>query len=132
LKKDIVSRADIESLVNTFYDKVIADKQLGFIFQKVAKVNWSTHLPAMYNYWENIILFTGSYDGNPMNLHMHLHDIKPLNAAHFDQWNYLFINTINELFQGKRAELAKERALSISRIIQENILEYQRANKTIS
>lgn len=132
MKKDIVSRADIESLVNTFYDKVIADKQLGFIFQKVAKVNWSTHLPAMYNYWENIILFTGSYDGNPMNLHMHLHDIKPLNAAHFDQWNYLFINTINELFQGKRAELAKERALSISRIIQENILEYQRANKTIS
>jgi len=132
MKKDIVNRTDIELMVNIFYTKVKADKELGFIFQKVARVNWSTHLPAMYNFWENIILFTGSYEGNPMNLHKYLHHIKPLNKAHFDQWNYLFINTVDELFQGTRANLAKERALSISRLIKENILEYQRAKNNIS
>ena len=132
MKKDIVNRTDIELLVNIFYNKVIADKELGFIFQKVARVNWSTHLPAMYNFWENIILFTGSYDGNPMNLHNHLHHIKPLNKAHFDQWNYLFIKTVDELFQGTKANLAKERALSISRLIKENLSVYQRANKNMS
>lgn len=124
LKKDIVNRRDIELLVNTFYDKVMADKELGFIFQEVAKVNWPSHLNTMYNFWENIILFSGSYEGNPMNLHKHLHHIKPLNAAHFDRWNQLFICTVDELFEGNKARLARQRAVSISNIIRDKILEY--------
>ena len=129
MKKDIVNRTDIELLVNTFYEKVVADKQLGFIFQEIAKVNWSTHLPVMYNFWENIILFTGSYQGNPMNLHKHLHHIKPLNKAHFDQWNQLFISTVDELFEGPKATLARQRTLKISNIIMENLLEYKKEVK---
>jgi hemoglobin len=73
MKKDITARPDIELLVNTFYEKIAADQQLGYIFNDVAKVNWQKHLPVMYDFWENIILFTGSYQGNPMNLHQHLH-----------------------------------------------------------
>lgn len=126
MTKDIVNRNDIELLVNAFYAKVIADKELGHIFQEIAKVNWTTHLVAMYDFWENIILFTGSYEGNPMNLHQHLHHIIPLNETHFKQWNKLFIQTVNELFEGAKASLAKQRALSISLIIQKNLLAYQR------
>lgn len=126
MKTDIANRADIELLVDTFYDKISADKQLGSIFQEVAKVNSATHLPVMYNFWENIILFTGTYEGNPMTLHKHLHDIKPLNETHFDQWNHLFISTVNELFEGPKAALAIQRALKISGIIMENILAYQK------
>jgi len=122
LKKDIQNRADIELMVDTFYKKVLADKQLGYIFQDVAKVNWATHIPILYNFWENVILFTGSYEGNPVNLHKHLHDIKPLNKAHFERWNKLFILTVNQLFEGANAELAKEKALSISGIIKQKVL----------
>ncbi len=125
VKKDIETRTDIELLVNFFYAKIMADKQLGFIFQNMAKVNWSSHLPAMYNFWENIILFTGSYEGNPMNLHHHLHHITPLNAGHFYQWNKLFTGTVDELFEGPKANLAKQRAISISDIIKKNILDFQ-------
>lgn len=125
MKKDIKTRKDIELLVNTFYEKVSADKELGFIFKEVAKVNWSTHLPAMYNFWENIILFSGNYEGNPLNLHKHLHHIKPLKDTHFDQWNKLFIRTIDELFEGTNASLAKLRAISISDILMKNIMEYR-------
>ncbi|MEO6732693.1 MAG: group III truncated hemoglobin [Ferruginibacter sp.] len=125
MKKDIKTRKDIELLVNTFYEKVSADKELGFIFKEVAKVNWSTHLPAMYNFWENIILFSGNYEGNPLNLHKHLHHIKPLKDTHFDQWNKLFIRTIDELFEGTNASLAKLRAISISDILKKNIMEYR-------
>ncbi len=121
MKKDIKNRADIELLVNVFYSKVLADKQLGFIFQNMAKVNWSTHIPTMYNFWENIILFTGTYEGNPMNLHQHLHHITPLNESHFNQWNHLFTTTVDELFEGANASLAKQRAISISGIIAEKI-----------
>ncbi|MEP6711657.1 MAG: group III truncated hemoglobin, partial [Ferruginibacter sp.] len=69
MKKDIQTRADIEQLVKAFYEKVATDKELGLIFLELAQENWETHLPAMYNFWENIILFTGTYEGNPMNLH---------------------------------------------------------------
>ncbi len=127
MKKDIENRTDIELLVNVFYAKVLADKQLGFIFQEMAKVNWSTHLPTMYDFWENIILYTGTYEGNPMNLHQHLHHITPLNETHFDKWNQLFLSAVDELFEGEKASLARQRALSISGIIKEKILEYQQA-----
>ena len=129
MKKDIENRKDIELLVNTFYTKVIADKKLGYIFNDVALVNWSTHLLVMYNFWENVILFTGSYEGNPINLHKHLHYIQPLDKFHFNRWNTLFLKTVNELFKGSKADLAKERALKISGIISENIQEYQKKPK---
>ena len=123
--KDIVNRTDIELLVNYFYGKIVESKELGFIFQEVAKVNWSTHLPTMYDFWENIILFSGNYKGNPLHLHKNLHYIKPLNETHFDEWNRLFIDAVDELFEGSKADLAKQRAISISEIIKKNILEYQ-------
>jgi hemoglobin len=128
MKKSIDTRTDIELLVNIFYAKVIKDEQLGFIFQELAKVNWQTHLAIMYDFWENIILFTGTYQGNPMNLHQHLHHIAPLKESHFDQWNKLFIETIDELFAGEKADLTKQRAISISLIIQEKIVSYQRGS----
>lgn len=126
LRKDIASRSDIELLVNAFYDKVLADEQLAHIFQDVASVNWASHLPVMYDFFENIILFTGGYEGNPMNLHKHLHHVKPLNAGHFEQWDRLFICTVDELFKGPKAILAKKRAISISSIIRDKILEYHK------
>jgi hemoglobin len=109
---------------------VIEDKLLGRIFQETAKVNWPEHLNALYNFWENIILFTGNYEGNPMNLHLHLHHIAHLNNGHFNQWNYLFIGTVDELFIGEKACLAKQRATSISAIIKDKLFAYQKASGT--
>lgn len=131
MKKDIENRSDIELMVDTFYKKVLADKKLGFIFQDVAKVNWSTHISMVNDFWENVILFTGSYEGNPVHLHKHLHAIEPLNKTHFDRWNKLFISTVDKLFEGSKAELAKERAISISGIIKEKVFEYQIAKRDI-
>ena len=131
LKKDIENRSDIELMVDAFYKKVLADKKLGFIFQDVAKVNWSTHIPLLYDFWENVIFFTGSYEGNPVNLHKHLHAIEPLSKTHFDRWNKLFILTVDQFFEGSKAELAKERAISVSGIIRDKVFEYQKTAKNI-
>ena len=54
MKKDIVTRGDIEKLVDGFYNKVRKDTMLGFIFVDIAKVNWDTHLPIMYDFFEII------------------------------------------------------------------------------
>lgn len=123
MKKDIRDRTDIELFVNTFYAELMKDKKLAYIFTDLAHVNFSYHLPVMYNFWENIILCTGSYEGNPMSLHKHLHKIGPLTAVHFRHWDKIFIRTIDNLFSGPRAAHAKQRGLTISAILRANVLE---------
>ena len=130
MKKDIESKKDIELLVNEFYDKVKTDETIGYIFTDIAKVNWEKHLPVMYNFWENTLFYTGTYEGNPMELHNHLHRLMPLRTEHFKQWNYLFCKTVDELFKGPNAKLAKQRAISISTVMQIKILnEYSPVDK---
>lgn len=131
MKKDIENRGDITMLVNAFYDKVRADDVIGFIFNDIVKINWETHLPLMYDFWDNALFFTGTYTGNPMNLHQHLHHIRPLDSRHFSQWVQLFIITVDELFEGEKATLAKQRASSIASIMKAKILQYQIDQKAI-
>ena len=125
MKKDILTRDDIELLVNEFYNKVKQDPVIGYIFSDIARVNWEKHLPVMYDFFENMLFYTGSYAGNPMELHKHLHRLSSLNSGHFDQWNYLFSTTVNELFAGANANLVKQRAKNISVVMQNKILEDQ-------
>ena len=122
MKNDIESKKEIELLVDTFYSKVKTDELIGYIFTDIAKVNWEKHLPVMYSFFENMLFYTGSYTGNPMELHKHINRLYPLTAEHFVRWNLLFNNTVDELFNGDKAELAKQRAKSISAVMQIKIL----------
>ncbi|MBA4153554.1 group III truncated hemoglobin [Flavobacterium sp.] len=117
MKKDIHNRNDIIRLVDTFYEKIKTDQVIGFIFNEVANVNWESHLPKMYDFWENVLFFTGNFDGNPMQKHKELHNKCPLSHAHFDHWNEVFRLTVDELFVGEKAEEIKLRAKSISDVI---------------
>ena len=125
-QKDIENRKDIELLVDTFYKKVLKDNTIGYIFNKVAKIDWEKHLPLMYNFWETTILHKASYKGNPMKIHIDLNTKEPLKKAHFDQWLSMFNETVDELFHGEKAELSKTRALSIATLMQIKI--YQASN----
>ncbi len=122
MKKDIQTRDDIILLIDSFYEKVKSDKLISYLFTEVIKVNWEKHLPVMYDFWENILFFTGAYTGQPMNLHQHLHHISVLTLQHFAQWNKLFDETVDELFEGIEAENAKSKAHSISTVMQIKIL----------
>ena len=117
MKKDIQNREDIATMVSAFYDKVKADPLIGGIFTDIVKVNWAVHLPVMFDFWENTLFFTGPYAGNPMQSHVKLHQRFPLTEDHFARWNQLFSATVDELFEGEKATLAKQRALSISTIM---------------
>jgi len=120
--KHIENRKDVEKLVNSFYDKVKMDDLIGFIFNDVAKVNWEKHLPVMYDFWENIIFFTNKYQGNPMIVHTNLNKRVPLTKEHFQRWLQLFTGTVDELFEGNKAMIAKEKALSIATIMEIKIM----------
>ncbi len=131
MKKDIKSRKDIEQMVALFYKNVVADDVIGFIFTDIVKMNWESHLPLMCDFWENAVFFTGSYSGNPMNLHKHLHHIRPLESKHFQQWIYLFAKTVDSLFKGKNANLIKQRAISIAQILEAGVLQYRNEHDAV-
>ena len=120
--KDLESKADIPILINTFYSKVRSNEAIGYIFNDIAKVDWETHLPIMYDFWESIIFHSGPYARNPMIVHKALHAKHPLNASHFKEWLRLFKETVDELFEGNNAEAAKQRAESIATVMQLKIL----------
>lgn len=118
MKPDIQNRVDIQLLVDTFYTKVRADETIGYLFNEVARVNWEAHLPVMYDFWENIVFQTGGFKGNPMAAHVQLHQRSPLTAEHFQRWLKLFLSTVDELFEGDKTELIKQRAQSIATMMQ--------------
>ncbi len=119
MKTDILVRGDVMALVDRFYDKIKADPALGHLF---AHVDWERHLPVMYAFWENALFYTGGYTGNPLRSHEQLHRKSPLSAAHFKRWQELFIETVEEMYKGEKAELAKQRAISISTVMQIKII----------
>lgn len=114
MTKDITSRQDIVILVNTFYEKVQLNSVLGPIFNEIARVNWDTHLPKMYDFWESILFGVAKFKGNPMEAHFQVHQKQPLMQSEFNTWKELFCETVDELFEGEVAELAKQKADSIA------------------
>ncbi|RBL92969.1 group III truncated hemoglobin [Chitinophaga flava] len=117
-KKQITHRDDIMLLINSFYDKVKEDDVIGHIFNEIARVNWDTHLPVMYDFWEQLLLNSTNYGRNAMAPHFALNQRVPLESLHFDRWLLLFEGTVTELFTGEKADLAISRARSIRDIMQ--------------
>jgi hemoglobin len=108
--QDIRNDEDIKTLVHAFYTKVQEDERLGYIFDDVADVDWDRHLPNMVNFWSNILFRTGRYNGRPFRQHMPL----PIEREDFSRWYELFVATVDEYFEGDKAEYAKEMAGKIA------------------
>ena len=122
MKKDIENRIDIQLLVNQFYQEVVKDEMIGPVFTNKLNMNWSKHIPIMCQFWENALFYTGSYSGNPMELHQALHKKVLLSKEHFIRWTEIFNSTVDLLFCGEKANLAKQKALSLSTVMQIKIL----------
>jgi hemoglobin len=122
MKKEIESGNDIKLLVDRFYEKVLSDPQLAPFFAGAVQTHWSAHLALMYRFWENILFFTGGYTGNPMEIHQRLHNKTPLGPDDFARWQKHFLTTLDEMFTGEKAQLARQRAIAIATVMQLKIL----------
>ncbi len=123
MKKDISNRDDVMVLVNSFYNHVKRDKLLAPFFNDIAKVNWNSHLPKMYDFWENVIFHTGSYHGNTLKVHLNLNELMPLSEDHFEHWLLLFKITAKELFEGPNTQMAINKAESIATLIKIKLIQ---------
>ena len=122
MKHDIQNREDIITLVDIFYEKIKKDDVIGYIFNDIVQVNWEIHLPRMYYFWENILFYTGNFDGNPMLTHKTLNQKVSMDFTHFNRWNTIFFETVDNLFKGEKAEEIKKRALNISKAMMDKAL----------
>ncbi|HWD70427.1 MAG TPA: group III truncated hemoglobin [Solirubrobacteraceae bacterium] len=113
-RHDIETRADCEQLVRAFYGRALIDPIIGFLFTDVAKLDLEAHIPRITNFWDTILLGARSYGGGAFRPHIELHFKVPLTRGHFDRWLYLWTMTVDELFAGERAELAKSHAIRVA------------------
>lgn len=114
-RHDIEDRADCERLVRAFYGRTLDDPLIGWIFVDVAKLDLERHVPVVASFWETILLGAQSYGGGMFRPHALLHAKVGLRAAHFERWLVLWHTTVDELFAGERAELAKSHATRVGR-----------------
>ena len=128
MKNDITTSEDIKLLVDSFYNKAKLDDTIGYVFNDAMQVNWDEHLPKMYGFWEILLLGKEGLQSNPMQKHIEINQKEKLTEAHFNQWVNLWHNTIDELFEGKNADLAKER----TKFIKQTLLQRIRISETNS
>lgn len=120
MKKDIADKSDIEELVNVFYGKLKEDDLLRPYFSKIG--DWEKFLKTVKSFWENVLFFTGTYSGNPMEIHRTIHTRMPMTEAHFEVWLKIFNATVDELFEGGNANATKQRANSIATVMRIKIM----------
>lgn len=113
----ITSRADIELLIDRFYEQVVNDELIGFFFNSVIKLDWKKHIPIMYDFWETTLLGIATYKGNPMLKHIELHRKQELKPEHFDRWLHIWEKTVLENFEGDIAENAVNKARQIGELM---------------
>lgn len=115
---DIATEQDIQTLVDTFYKKVLADELIGPIFNDVAKLDWDKHMPIMYSFWGSMLLGTQSYRSNPMTKHINLDKLFRLEKVHFNRWLEIWEQNLKEHFFGEIAEQALTRARNIASVME--------------
>lgn len=121
--KDIRAQSDIRLLVDTFYDKVRHNPQIGPIFDKAIGDRWAEHLPKMYRFWETVLLEDQTYFGSPFPPHLRLE----LQASHFETWLGLWKETVSLHFTGDKADEAIWRAEKMAQMFIAKI-DYYRNN----
>jgi len=117
VQPDLADRGDIDRLLVAFYSQALVDPLLGPVFA-AARLDLETHLPVIGNFWERSLLRTGSYGGQPMAVHRHLHELLPLTGPMFDRWLALWAETVDEGFSGPVATSAKETAARVATAMQ--------------
>lgn len=117
-KKELKNREDVQLLVETFYGKVRKDKVLGPIFNTII-TDWKSHLVLLTDFWEAQLFLKRKYYGNPVTAHQEVDDKMghTITSEHFGLWLNLWFATIDELFEGETAWIAKNRAQKMSTML---------------
>ena len=118
---DIQNRNDILLIMKTFYDKLLADDKVNYLFTDVAKVNLKEHFPILVDFWHSMLFGSATYNRNAMQPHIDLAKKSKLTKEHFQIWLGYLNDSIDELHEGKIAHAMKARAQNIGSLMQHKV-----------
>ena len=129
MRKQIENRDDLKLLVNTFYDKIRANEEIGFFFNETIH-DWDSHLEKLTDFWENNLFAVRKYFGNPIEAHNKVDEKfnQSINPNIFGLWLNLWFETLDELFVGENVDILKRRARKMGTFLMVNI--YENRKKT--
>lgn len=110
--------AALPALLARFYARVRADAELGPVFNDAVE-DWSRHLATLADFWSSVMLTTGRYKGNPMQVHVR-HGAR-ISSEMFGRWLEIWNQTTAEMvsppvaaaMQAKAARIAQSLDLAI-------------------
>ena len=111
MQGDLKNREDVFLLVDSFYNRIKKDELLGPIFNRHIK-DWPIHLEHLTDFWETNLFMVAKFKGSPMRKHFEVDKAEDhsITEYHFGIWLNHWFQTIDSLFTGERAQLAKNRA----------------------
>jgi hemoglobin len=120
--RDLDDQVEITEMVRRFYADVAQDDVLGPMFNDVARVNWSEHLPKLTAFWCRALLSMPGYEGNPYRAHLQVHRLRAFEREHFEQWLALFHETLDLGWAGPKTEHAKALAAKVAFVHSKQII----------
>lgn len=115
---DIQNQSDLHLLVDQFYQKLLSDDRISYIFTDVVKIKLEEHLPVLVTFWSQAILGTGGYTQNLTQIHLDVNAKSYLSPELFTIWLRHFYAAVDEHFKGPKAEQIKTQALNIATVMQ--------------
>jgi hemoglobin len=111
-----VTEESIARLIDRFYSAVRRDPVLGPVFEDgIEESEWPEHLETMRRFWSSIMLTSGRYSGNPVQVHR---AVQGLERPMFERWLALFETAAAELFTPEPARLFGDKARRIASSLQ--------------
>lgn len=116
--KDIENPEDIHRIVSTFYDYLLQDESISYLFTDVVAIQLKEHLPILVTFWSQALLGTGGYYNNLTQIHLDLHHKSALTPELFQIWLGHFNAAIDMHCQGLNCERMKTQALNLATVMQ--------------
>jgi hemoglobin len=114
--RDVKTGNDVGVLVGRFYRAAIPDPLLGLVFERFG-VDWSNHIPKLVAYWEHVLLGLPGPATNTVGAHAAVQHVAPFGDVHIARWVGLWEETVDEMYVGPVADLAKARAHQVGRAL---------------
>ena len=116
--KDIENQKDLYFLVDHFYQRLLSDSSISYIFTDVVKIKLEEHLPILVTFWSQAIFDTGGYFNNLTKIQLDINEKEKLTPELFSIWLSHFNAAVDDNFIGINAEKIKTQALSLATVMQ--------------
>jgi hemoglobin len=127
MKADIKNYSDLQLCITRFYELLATDKMLNPIFyDMLGHGNWTNHINKIADFWDTVLFAGTNYKGQSFLPHATMQ----LEQKHFDQWLALFAQSINENFEGPKAEEAIAKAKTMAILFMSKINYYKENGET--